>query len=414
MKSFQDSLDIANRALDHCGHPPILTIGEESKAYELVSRVYDKLRQAELQRNLWRFSRKKAFLRPLSSTCRLLAPHAWVEGETYLPGSIVADTNGDLWISFEPDNQGNEPGVSPVWDAYFGQMALDAYDAEITYRAGELVYAPLASAGSFGIFLSLEDDNDDDPETSTAYVSTTTYGLNDRVSSGGFIWRSLITLNLGITPAVAPADYSAGTTYNSGSTAVASDGYIYTCTTNGTVGVDPVTDDGTFWTKGAAAAWAKTPTQFSASKKWLPIFADMTNLPIEWMYVAAGETSLAGRRSVFRLPAGYLRSTRTGRRIAMARTDHDPVGDYIVSADANILLEFGGDIVDVRKMHALYCEGLACRIAEAICIPLTQDKTLLASITSEYAHFMGEARIVNAIEVGEHEPEEDELITVRR
>lgn len=403
--AFQDSLDIANRALDHLGLPHILAVDEDSIRNSTMSSVYDKMREAELRRNIWKCAKKRTLLRPISDSARLLAPREWEDQETYLPGSVVADGNGGLWLSWRADNYGNEPGASDAWDAYNGPMTVDAWSSSTTYSAGEIVYAPASYDGSFVIYYSLENSNSDNPETSTAWAIGTTYGLNDRVSNGGFMWRSLITLNLGVTPAEPPADYSEGVTYDDGDTATASDGYVYEATTNGTIAVDPIDDDGTFWTRGVPAAWSKDPLQWSASKKWLPLFSDMTNVPGEWRTVATrGE-------AVYHQPAGFLRRARFLAHIRQAPDGTEIIGKFITGPGTIMTLEFVANLKDVRAMDAMLCEGLAARMAIATCKKLTG--AIDQNLASIYGKFMGDARAVNAVEMPPEEPDEDEYLLVR-
>lgn len=403
--AYQDSLDIANRALDHLGLPHILAVDEDSIRNSTISAAYDKMREAELRRNIWKFAKRRSILRPISATARLLKPALWQEHETYLPGSVVADDDGALWISWKAENYGNEPGVSDEWDAYFGPLTVDAYASTTTYSAGEIVYAPLAYNGSFGIFYSLQNSNSDNPETATAYSALTTYGLNDRVSYLGSMWRSLITLNLGTTPVEPPADYSDGVTYDAADTATASDGYVYTATTNDTIAVDPVDDDGTFWTRGVPAAWSADPAQYSASPKWLPLFADMTNVPGDWQQVAVGG------ESVFRLPAGYLRRARFRAHIRQAPDGSEIIDKYITGSGSTMIVEFIANIRMVTTFDAMFCEGLALRIAIGTCKKLTG--AIDPNLAALYGKFMTEARAVNAVEMPPEEPDEDEYIIVR-
>src|SRR6185369_3603215 len=137
---FLDSLDIANRTCQHVGTTRIQTVDEDSKQNSEITFVYDKVRRAELRRNVWRFAIKKAVLRPLTSTTMLLAPTLWNANTLYLPGSIVSDANGILWVSTKAENRGNNPATTFVWDQYFGPMTADAWNSSINYLAGELVY----------------------------------------------------------------------------------------------------------------------------------------------------------------------------------------------------------------------------------------------------------------------------------
>lgn len=405
-EAYQDSLDIANRALFNLGLPAILSVTEDSLRNSTMSLVYDQLREEELRRNNWKFAKRRVLLRPISTSSRLLAPHAWEAQETYLPGSIVADTNGAFWISWRANNYGNEPGASDAWDAYYGPMTVDPWTSSTTYGAGELVYSPLAYNGSFGVFISLQSGNSDDPETAVAWAAGTTYNLNDRVSYGGFMWRSLITLNLGVTPLSPPANYSSGVTYGIGDKAVASDGYVYTATTGATLGINPIDDDGTFWTHGVPAAWSHDPLQYSASPKWLPLFAGMTNISGDWQYVTADSGE-----SVFHLPSGFLRRVRLRSGVRRAADGTELIGKFITGPGPIMTLEFIANVRLVTTMDPMFCGGLAARMA------LSTSKKLIGTIDNSlaqlYGKFMTEARQVNAVEAVPEEADEDEYMTAR-
>lgn len=412
MGAYIDSLDIANRALDHLGLPYILDVAEDSLRNSVISKVYDKLREAEFERNVWRFAKRKVWLRPVTPTSRLLQPEQWNVNETYLAGSIVADPNGDLWITWQNENYGNEPGVTAAWDSYYGPMAVDQYNSAIAYNAGELVWQASATAGAFVIFLSTQAPNSETPNVADAWASTTLYGLEDRVLYSGTLWRSLITVNQNITPVEPPAVYSSGVIYNAGDKTVAGDGFVYAATTNATIDIDPLDDDGTFWTKGVAAAWTAVPTQFSASNGWLPIFANMVSMGAESLYVTPQSEN--GRAlNAFRFPAGIERRARITYRQKAAADDWEPHGDYITSSLAMLLYEFVANIKDVRKMDAMFCEGLALRIALETCERLTGSDTKIQILNGRYNKVMIEARAINGIEEGPEEPDTDEYLTVR-
>lgn len=163
MSPFQVAVDIANRALQHCGESRITSFDDDAKAASETAFCYDKLRQAELRRNVWRFAIRKAVLRAVDTDTLLLTPAAWDEAETYDLGAVVSNSNG-VWQAQEETVAGEEPGVSSKWDLYFGPMTISTYDADETYNAGELVKDGLT------IYLSLTGSNSDDPPTS-AWVS---------------------------------------------------------------------------------------------------------------------------------------------------------------------------------------------------------------------------------------------------
>ena len=107
---FQDSLDLANFACQMLGTEPIASVTEDSVKNRELSFAYDKLRQTELLIARWRFAIRKAVLRAVDPGTMILVPDQWLSTTTYLPGSIVADTNNFIWISKVDQNLDNKPG----------------------------------------------------------------------------------------------------------------------------------------------------------------------------------------------------------------------------------------------------------------------------------------------------------------
>lgn len=421
---FLDSLDIANAALQLCGVDQIATPTEDSKANKETAFAYDKLRQPELRLNVWRFSIRKAVLRAVDETTMILVPTAYASTTTYLPGSVVSDSNGQVWTSMEPDNINNAPGDTDVWDMYFGPMSVTLWDEDTTYFSGELVYKLGAIAGSYSVYKSLQNDNDDEPDTATAWDATVTYTRNQTVSNGGFQWRSLIEANLNVTPAVVPLAFDIAATYAASDTVTASDNFIYSSVAGSNVGNDPTTDGGVHWTNtNVAAGWAKTPILAVSSIKWLVLNATIKSLLFAYP-IGTGPSSQNTTLNVFRLPAGFLKvaqqDPKAGSTAALGAPsgriyeDWNLEGNYLISSNTDpILLRFAADITKVQDMDPLFCKGLSCAIAAQICAPLTQSGTKLQTIASEYKLFMGQARQTNAIELGPDEPAQDSYITAR-
>lgn len=421
---FLDSLDIANRGLQHCGSPQILSINEDSKANVEASFAYDKVRRAEMRRNTWRFSIRRAALRAVGTSTMILQPSAWSSTTTYLAGSIVADSNGQLWLSMVEDNTNNSPGVTEVWEMYFGPMTVEPYSATASYFAGELVYKAGATAGSYVVYQSTVNANSDVPSTATPWDAAVTYNGNSVVSYGGYQWDSLISVNLNITPAVGPLAYDATTTYTTGQTVTGSDHFIYSSVGTGNIGHDPVTDGGVHWTNtGVANAWQHSPAPSASANSWRVISATMTALAFSYP-IGAGPASQTTTRNVYRLPAGFLRAANQAPKIGgtsylgapsgLSYDDWEYEGDYIVSSQAEVIvLRFVADIVRVTAMDDMFCEGLALRIALGICQPLTQSDNKMQNIASQYKLLMGEARQVNAIELGPVEFPTDDWIACR-
>lgn len=247
---FLTPVDIANRALQHCGARLIdATQGftEDSKNATETAFAYGKLRRAELRRNVWRFATRKAVIRPIATTTMLLTPSLWVESTTYFLGSIVSDETGVAWISRIPNNLGWQPQNSLNWEPYFGPLTVSLYDSGESYNSGELVYTA-AGDGTNRVFFSLQSGNEDNPATATAWSATDTYQKDTIVTYLTVPYLSLIDLNTNQQPDLAPALWSAGTAYGIGDPVGASDGVIYTSVTAGNTGNDPVADDGTNWT----------------------------------------------------------------------------------------------------------------------------------------------------------------------
>ena len=122
---------------------------------------------------------------------------------------------------------------------------------------------------------------------------------------------------------------------------------------------------------------------------------------------------------MFALPKGYLRMLpedpmieSTGQLVTsggIPQTDFQFEGDFIItSLPGPILLRFVADVSNVLEMDALFCEGLAARIAFELGEMLTQNKDKIAAASAAYAAFMSDARLINWIETGNTEPEEEQ------
>lgn len=423
---YLDSLDIGNRALQHCGLEPIASITEDTNRNRHVSAAYDPLRRAELERNTWRFAIRKVVLRAIDTTTLALVPGVYDATKTYLLGEVVQDTNGLIWVSLTADNINNSPGGNNrAWDSYFGPMTASLWSATGTYFSGELAYVLSASApNGYQVYMSLTNANADIAGTATAYSASTQYKQDDVVASGGFQWRSLLSVNKANTPAVGAANYAVATTYSMGQQVTGSNSHIYTSVTNGNIGNDPTIDSGTNWTDaGTLTAWTKTPTILTSSINWRPLVATLKNVTTIYP-IGSGPASQDNTRNVYRLPAGYVATAAQdpkagstsylGAPSGLAYNDWEFEGDYVVSSDVGpIVFRFVADVTDVQKMTQMFCEGLACRVATAVCEPLTQSTTKLQTIASEYNKVMGEARTRNAIEIGTEEPPLDDYIACR-
>lgn len=433
MTAFLSTTDIGNRALQHCGNTRMdeaLGLTENSKGAAEVAFAYPKLREAELRRNVWRFATRKAALRAIDSDTMFLAASLWRADTTYFRGSIVSDEDGNFWISRIADNLGFQPEGSNNWEPYFGPMTADRYDATAAYSSGEIVYVTDGD-GRVRVYLSLQDNNGNNPETATAWDATVTYYKNQVVTYSSTAYMSRIDWNKNQTPSSSAAAWAVGTSYSIGNAVTGSDGIRYTSLINANLGNDPTTDNGTRWTNtGILTPWTTAFVGGTGSVSWLLIGG--TNFPAgvtlatpNIVYpLGAGPASQSGTRNVYRLPAGFLReapqdpragsSSALGAPSGLGYSDWTYEGDYIVTASAGVMVyRFVANVTDVTKMDPMFCEGLAARIALEICEPLTQSRAKVQTISSVYQKFMGEARAVNAIETGPTEPPIDDYLACR-
>ncbi len=422
---FLDSLDIANRTCQHLGVARIASPDEDSINNAEISFAYDKLRRAELTRSTWKFAVKHAVLRPIDTTTFLLAPAQWNPGIQYLPGSVVADANGYLWVSNQANNIGNNPNSTDVWDAYFGSMTADAFDTtgQTAYFAGDLVYVQNSNS-SYNIYLSLQNQNTEVPNTADAWSATATYSQDQTVSYGGYQWRSLIALNTNNTPAQGPDNWAAAQTYSTGNSVTGTDGFIYTSVGNSNLGNDPVLDNGTYWTNtNAPNAWTAIPVIPASASTWVPLFASLVSF--NFIYpIGYGPLRQELTKNVFRLPAGFLRKCpqdpKAGRYSFLGAPAYNQADDWLMEGKfllsecaTPIILRFVADITKVTDMDDLFCECLACRVALETCETITNSNTKKQTIDKDYKLFRGEAIIIDGIEVGPVEPPEDDYLMVR-
>lgn len=157
MSDFRTDVDIINRALQRCGATRITARSDTSKNAAETDFVYDKLREAELRRNVWRFSIRKSVLRAVDDDTMWITYPAWAIGTTYGVNAVVS-YNGETWYSTQASNLGNTPSLqSTYWVLYFGSRVAQLHDATLAYFAGEVVYISTTA------YLSLQNDNDDTP-----------------------------------------------------------------------------------------------------------------------------------------------------------------------------------------------------------------------------------------------------------
>ncbi len=328
MATYTQDVDIANRAIQHCGARRIASLSTTTnKQATELNFCYDKIRVAELRRTVWRFATRRATVRLMDSNTRILVPDAYNAATTYAAGALIQDTNGVNWISIFGANTGHTPGTYVAgrpqwWEQYFGSLYASLWSNTGIYYSGEIVY-------------------------------------------------------------------KAGPTY-------------YVNNANGTTVSDPA----------SGAPWITVP---GSPTTLIPFIPGPVGVGMTWNGLAQG---------IYPLPNGFLRLGAPDPRSAgvsvlpvsggVPSTDWSLESNYIVTSSTTpLFLRFVANISDVSAMDPLFCEGLAARVAYEVCETLTQSNIKLQAIASAYQRFMRDARLVNLIEIGSSEPEEDEYELTR-
>jgi hypothetical protein len=439
---FQTELDIANRALQHCGLHRIGSFSELSPNAQEIAFAYHKLRRAELRRNVWGFATRRQALRAVDWQTLQLVPQAWSATKTYVVGSIVL-LNNVLYISQIPSNLNNNPCVAPragvlptygtaPWTQYFGplivspwlptpgtisnlgqsnyegtdgypfgpQNSANAENPTNGYYAGELVYYPVSNP--FVVYLSLVNGNTSTPNSYPQWSATTPYNIGDTVAFGPFDVFS----NPGDIPVFS----------SPGNIRVESASIVYQSVEDVNLGNTP----------GSSKAWVPVPIADQVGGQygyqWLALDSSAKSVRIIYP-LGSGPLSETTTRNVFRLPNGFLReapqnpksgSVWLGAPSGLMPTDWEYNGQYIVSSFAGpLLFRFVADISDVTLMDDMFCEGFAARIGLETVESITQSETKKRQIMADYNRFMEEARMVNGIEQGFDDPPIDDYMACR-
>lgn len=395
MPGFATPFDICNRALQHCRKPAISTFADGTLEANEMAFAYDKVRRAELRRNVWRFATRRVILRPLDSSSQWLTPPTWASATAYGIGDIVF-YGTQLWVC-EIANTGQIPGVVPTngvlyWDSYFGSIMVDIFNAPVepdsqlapgsllptSYFAGELVYTTPGD-GTYTVYRSLLDGNIETPSIVDGWDNSTSYLSGQVVSFNSVNYQSLVNLNLNNEPDLSPSQ------------------------------------------------WSTTVTAPLVSNSWRQVTgAVLTPATISYP-LGCGPASDNSTRNVFRLPYGFLRQAPSNPKAGInpflgvpgneVTKDWLFEGNYIVSQDPMpIMVRFVADVQDVTTFDDMFCEGLAATLGIELA-PRIADKADLAPIvattTAAYKRLMGDARLVNGIETGFVDPPEDDLLTCR-
>jgi hypothetical protein len=227
----------------------------------------------------------------------------------------------------------------------------------------------------------------------------TTYAANDIVVSAGIYYRSLSAANLGNAPTTATTFWEVW------------NGPLVATLYDSTIPYYPgeLVYNGTheYVTLIAIAAGA-TPVDGTDWHEFLTTGAVTTSAT---PYVKP----LTGRTFAFNLPRDFLRIAPYDPKNIICPDDHLIENKQIVSDDAGpIFIRYVRDEEDPTKFDVLFNEGLAARVALEVVEELTQSATKKQQVIQQYNTAIGDARLVNAIEAGTIEQEDDELIVVRR
>ena len=440
MSEFTSPLDIMNRVAQHLGVRRLTAYTDDSKEAQEIVFAYDKLRVAELKRNVWKFATRNAVIRPIDTTTRLIVPNAWDSTFVYRPGSVVTSGGQAYVATLKPGNLGQSPGLGTggYWEVYFGPLTAQPWaDPSTTtfggYYPGEVVYVN-NGLGNIPVFASAVQANTVNPSVVDIYDATVTYNAGDVVSftdANGvlFYYVSLTDLNLANEPDLSAGLWNANTTYASGATVCGSDGMLYSSTENSNIGNDPTLSVTTFAAGGAwqpegqAVPWATSFSGNLVPNEWRVIPATLKACISTWP-IGTGPQSQSFTKNVYRLPAGFLRRAPQdpaagaisflGAASGIPVKDWSFAGNYLITLDVDpIPLRFVANMQDVENFDPLFCEGLAARIGFELAETITQSAQKKSAIGAVYNRFMSEARLINGIETGSDEPPEETLITVR-
>lgn len=390
MAEFTTNIDIANRAAQACGVARIFSFEDVSDAAREIAFAYDKLRVAELQRNIWKFATRRAVLRPMTVSTLEFVPAAWTAAGVYVMGSIAA-YGGMIYLcrGWRVSGQ-TTPDVSPFWVPYFGPMVANPYTAGGAYFAGELVFTPANE--DYVVYVALANTSDV-PGNYPPWSAANTYSRGQSVSFG---------LQLLFVPGSLPVFFVPG------SLPVNPSGAVAQSMRDLNLGNNPQFDR-TNWQVLPAAG----QPDYRTGNNWLRLDASIRSIVTPYP-LSTGPVSDGNTLNVYRLPNGYLRHAPTdpksglvydlGGPTAAAPNDMVFEDNFIVTSEsAPFMLRFIADMTDVTQMEPMFCEGFALRLAEDIgpvIIPKDGRAGALARIASRYRTVISDARLVDAIERG--------------
>jgi hypothetical protein len=313
----------------------------------------------------------------------------WSSGPTYVQGQTVLYTDGNVYSSLTNSNNNNIPPSSPANWALMPTLTLQSQFVPIsTFTAlAPVLSTPIDewkvltsySIGQFVIFnavayLSIANNNiDKTPSSSPSFWVA---------ASGGTNYQSLVDLNLGNTPASSPSQWTS-----------------------------------VFSLGGGNSQWIQI------GGGGFPNGVGLTAVRLTYP-VGSGPLSQSWTKNVYRLPAGFIRRAPQDPKAGiwswlgapgnLTQVDWTFESQFLTTWDSRaIILHFIADVQNVTDFDPMFCEALSCRIALEVCETLTQSTAKLSFIAQEYKKFMGEAIIVDLIDVGAEEPPLDDLVACR-
>jgi len=373
--------DIANLALSRCGAQGKIAAGalrtEDSNNAATLRDLYDRMRQYELRRNVWRFSIRTVAIRPIGDFSKLLTFATWSNATTYAINDVVLALDGQVYYSLVATNLANDPTVSPTkWRLYYGNLVAQEYVM--------------------------------------TWSSAVTYDLRmHAVGSDGQVYRSIQNGNLNKNPVSQPTWWSLASTFTDPQDSTVADNQNYW--------------SGEIVYRGRDVYISLTSNNDldPGASSWLKFTAAPTLTDPNFIYpIGSGPSQQVTTLNVYRLPYAFMRtapedpkagSTRfLGAPDALPYRDYKFEGDFIVTMDFGLkFFRFAADILDVSLFDPMFVSGFAHRLAWEAAEPLTQSSAKKAEIQKAYDKDMTDARIVNGIETGPTEPPEDDYITAR-
>lgn len=245
------------------------------------------------------------------------------------------------------------------------------------------------------------------------WASGSTYALNDIVTaSDGLVYISKVSANLANNPTsgnfdkwdvyfgpMVATEHDADTTYYAGE-------LVYV---GATMYLSLTSDN------------ADTPP----TANWQTMTTAPSLALVSFIYpIGSGPLGGDSAKQVYRLPAGYMnlapQDPKAGSISYLGSPSHtyyrdwEFIDNYLLTQDSSpIVLRFVADVRDPNSFDPMFIEGFATRIALSVIEALTQSDSKLSNIASLYNKFMGEARTVNAIELGPVESPIDDFISTR-